>query len=61
MNEFLTGLSSGTPLLWAVFVLGVMATAALALTAFWDAVLRSAGWMQRWLRRAEQDDVLPKR
>ena len=59
MNEFLTGLSSGTPLLWALFVLGVMGSAALALTLFWGTVFRAGGWLQRGLRRADRDDVLP--
>ena len=59
MNEFLTGLSSGTPLLWAVFVLGVMASAALVLTLFWGTVFRAGGWLRRGLRRADRDDVLP--
>ena len=59
MNEFLTGLSSGTPLLWAVFVLGVMASAALVLTLFWGTVFRTGGWLRRGLRRADSNDVLP--
>ena len=42
MNEFLTGLSSGQPLLWAAFVLGVMAVAALTLSTFWAGVFRLA-------------------
>lgn len=40
MSEFLTNLSSGQPLLWAVFVLGVMAASAISLSAFWGAVYR---------------------
>ena len=61
MNEFLTNLSSGQPLLWAVFVLGVMATVALSLTLFWGTFFRAAAAL-RGLRRsppAEGDDVLP--
>ena len=41
MNEFLTGLSSGQPVVWAAFVLGVMAVAALTLSFFWDGTLRA--------------------
>ena len=62
MNEFLTGLSSGQPLLWAVFVLGVMAVVAVSLTLFWGGFFRLAAAL-RGLRRntpaAEGDDVLP--
>ena len=32
MNEFLTGLSADSPLLWALFVLGVIASSALMLS-----------------------------
>ena len=38
MYEFLTGLSSGQSLLWALFVLGVIAGLALLLTLFWNGV-----------------------
>ena len=58
MNEFLTSLSSGQPLLWAVFVLGVMAAAALSLSLFWGAVLRVAGMFRRERPQADGDDVL---
>ena len=47
MNEFLSGFGGGP--VWAVFVLGVVAAAALALTAFWSGVGRLA---RRWTRRA---------
>ena len=59
MNEFLQGLSSGQPLLWAVFVLGVMAVVALSLSVFWGAVFRAAGMFRRGRTRAGGDDVLP--
>ena len=59
MNEFLTSLSSGQPLLWAVFVLAVMATAALSLTLFWGTFFRVAGLLRRGRTRAGGDDVLP--
>ena len=58
MNEFLTSLSSGQPLLWAVFVLGVMSATALLLSAFWGGVFRLAGRLRRGQRRTEGDDVL---
>ena len=61
MNEFLTSLSSGQPLLWAVFVLGVMAVVAVSLTLFWGGFFRVAAAL-RGLRRntlADGDDVLP--
>ena len=62
MNEFLTSLSSGQPLIWAVFVLGVMAVVALSLTLFWGAFFRAAAALRRGLKgrpAAEGDDVLP--
>ena len=58
MNEFFTSLSSGQPLLWAVFVLGVMAAAALSLSVFWEGVFRVAGMLRRGRPRADGDDVL---
>ena len=58
MSEFLTSLSSGQPLLWAVFVLGVMAAAALSLSVFWGAVFRVAGMFRRERPQADGDDVL---
>ena len=58
MNEFLTGLSSGQPLLWALFVLGVMAVAALSLSAFWGGVFRVAGAFRRQGPQTDGDDVL---
>ena len=42
MNEFLTSLSSGQPLLWAGFVLGAVAAAALSLSLFWGTLFRVA-------------------
>lgn len=51
MNEFLTGLSSGPPWLWGLFVLGVMAAAALSLTAFWGALFRAAALVTAGSRR----------
>ena len=58
MNEFLTSLSSGQPLLWAVFVLAVMAATALSLSAFWAGVFRIAAVFRPGRPRAEGDDVL---
>ena len=62
MNEFLTTLSSGQPLLWALFVLAVVAAAALSLTLFWGAFFRAATALRRGLRSGpseEGEDVLP--
>ena len=47
MNEFLSSFGGGP--VWALFVLGVVASAALALTAFWSGVGRLA---RRWTWRA---------
>ena len=60
MSDFLTGLSSGQPLLWAFFVLGVMAVVALSLTLFWGGFFRAAVFLRGLRRRpaAEGDDVL---
>ena len=59
MSEFLTGLSSGQPLVWAVFVLGVMAATALSLSIFWGGVFRVAAVFRRERPQADGDDVLP--
>lgn len=61
MNEFLTNLSSGQPLLWAVFVLGVMAVVAVSLTLFWGGFFRAAAAIRGLWHRpsADGDDVLP--
>ena len=45
MNEFLSSFSGGP--VWALFVLGVVASAALALTAFWSGVGRLLGGGRR--------------
>ncbi len=58
MNEFLTGLSSGQPLLWALFVLGVMAVAALSLSVFWGGVFCLVGAFRRQEPQTDGDDVL---
>ena len=58
MNEFLTSLSDGLPVVWALFVLGVMAATALLLSAFWGGVFRMSAWLQRGRRHADGDDVL---
>ncbi len=58
MNEFLTGLSSGQPLLWALFVLGVMTAAALSLSVFWGAVFRAAVVFRKGRPQTGGDDVL---
>ena len=60
MSEFLTSLSSGQPLLWAVFVLGVVAVAALSLSVFWGALFRTAALLRgrRGETAADRDNVL---
>ena len=58
MSEFLTVLSSGQPLLWALFVLGVMAFAALSLSIFWGGVFRTLNLLRGGRSRADGDDVL---
>ena len=54
MNEFLSGFGGGP--VWAVFVLGVVAAAALALTAFWSGVGRLLGGRRRAGRRPTPSD-----
>ena len=58
MNEFLTSLSNGQPVVWALFVLGVMAVTALLLSSFWGGVFRMSARFQRGRQRADRDDVL---
>ncbi len=41
MNEFLTTYSSDHTLLWALMIIGVVATAAISLHLFWAGVFRS--------------------
>ena len=40
MTEFLTTFNTDHPLLWALLVLGVVATTSLALYLFWELLLR---------------------
>ena len=40
MNEFLTKFSTDYTLLWALFIIGTMAVAAVTLHIFWSIVLR---------------------
>ena len=58
MNEFLTGLSNGQPVVWALFVLGVMAVTALLLSSFWGGVFRMPAQFRRGRQSADRDDVL---
>ena len=55
MNEFLSSFSGGP--VWAVFVLGVVAAAALALTAFWSGVGRLLGGRRTGRRPAPSDEA----
>lgn len=45
VNEFLTGLSATQPVLWALFVLGVIGAASLALSLFWGGLFRIGSWI----------------
>ena len=54
MNEFLSGFGGGP--VWALFVLGVVASAALALTAFWSGVGRLLGGRRAGGRRPPPSD-----
>ena len=58
MNEFLTSLSSGQPVVWALFVLGVMSVTALVLSTFWGGVFRLTGRLQQSRRHPDGEDVL---
>ncbi len=40
MTEFLTTFNTGHPVLWALLVLGVVATTSLVLYLFWELLLR---------------------
>ena len=57
MNEFLTSLSSGQPILWALFVLATITTTALALTLSWEIVFRLAARLQRNRTEVGNQDV----
>ena len=59
MNEFLTGLSAGQPLLWALFVLGVMAVVAVSLSIFWGGVFRTLGLLRGRRGRADGTMYFP--
>ena len=61
MTEFLTSLSSGLPLLWALFVLGVMAVVALSLSVFWSGIFRAVDLLRGGRARTDGDDVLSQR
>ena len=54
MNEFLTGLSAGQPLLWALLVLGTMLAGSFTLNRFSVLAARLAGALFRGLRRGER-------
>ena len=40
ISDFLKDLSANSPALWAILVLGVVATISLGLYSFWETVLR---------------------
>lgn len=47
MNEFLTDLSADSPLLWALFVLGVVASSALILSVVSNSLIRLGSMIGR--------------
>tara|TARA_B100000029_G_scaffold157514_1_gene152812 strand:- start:1638 stop:1811 length:174 start_codon:yes stop_codon:yes gene_type:complete len=53
MNEFLTSFSSYYTVLWALFIIGVMAAAAVGLHVFWSVVLRSIAGLRSVLSRGQ--------
>ena len=56
MNEFLTGLSADSPLLWALFVLGVVASSALMLSVVSTSLIRLGSAIGR-SRTAKKESV----
>lgn len=53
MNEFLTDLSTDSPLLWALFVVGVVVTIALLLSVVSSLLLRLGSAFAGLFRRRE--------
>lgn len=62
MNEFLTNLSADNPLLWALFVLGLVAASALVLSIVTGLLLRLGTALAAIFGRrktVDRDDVVP--
>jgi hypothetical protein len=62
MNEFLTNLSADNPLLWALFVLGLVAASALVLSIVTGMLLRLGTALAAIFGRrktVDGDDVVP--
>ena len=62
MNEFLTNLSADNPLLWALFVLGLVAASALVLSIVTGQLLRLGTALAAIFGRrktVDRDDVVP--
>ena len=55
VNEFLTNLSAAQPVLWALFVLGVIGAASLVLSLFWGGLFRLASWVGKLKPKARAD------
>jgi len=55
MNEFLTEFSADYTLLWALFIIGTMAVAAVALHVFWSLVLRSVASLRGGQSKRNKD------
>ena len=56
MNEFLTKFSTDYTFLWALFIIGTMAVAAVTLHIFWSIVLRSIASLRGGLSQRREDN-----
>ena len=57
IGDFLRTLSDGSPWLWGVFVLAVMAALALGLYALWEVVLRLVSRLGQRVTRSRQTNT----
>ena len=57
VSDFLRTLSTDSPGLWGVFVLGVMATLSLGLYALWEVVLGLVSRLGQRVTRSRQTDT----
>ena len=55
MNEFLTNFSSDHTLLWALLIVGVVGSSAIALHLFWTGVFRSVAALRGGLGKGPRD------
>ena len=56
MNEFLTEFSTDYTFLWALFIIGTMAVAAVTLHIFWSIVLRSIACLRGGQKERREDN-----